>query len=175
MLAGITILEDSLALQQQEGGDATQATADHHQMPETGSPEDIGFSAEVKTAPAKPMETEETAAGETPNEEEATDKGAPVEEVTPDKEAAPDEETTAGEEEERPFEEPAETEPAMDSDAPDKMLRAAAVHDEAGRSAGLVDWRRQAGRGLSLSSTGTLTPSDSSRQSRSSSKSSFRS
>ena len=34
----------------------------------------------------------------------------------------------------------------MDSASPDEMLRAAAVHDEAGRSASLVDWRRQTRR-----------------------------
>ena len=34
----------------------------------------------------------------------------------------------------------------MDSDAPDEVPKAAAVHDGAGRSNGLVDWRRQAGR-----------------------------
>ena len=58
MLARIIILEGSLALQQQEGGGATQAAADL-QMLETGPPGDAGLAAEVRAAPALPMETEE--------------------------------------------------------------------------------------------------------------------
>ena len=82
MLALITILEDSLAPQQQEGGCATQAVAEH-QMLATGPPGEAGLTAEVKAAPAKPMETEETTMGETPNDEEDMSKDVSAEELTP--------------------------------------------------------------------------------------------
>ena len=123
MHARITSFEDLLDLQQQERDGAAQ-TAAEHLMFEAEPAEEVVFAAEVEAAPAEPMEmeTEEAAAGETPNVKGATAKDTPVEEAAPD------------EGEEGPLEEP-----ARDSASPDEMLKAATAHDEAGPSAGLVD------------------------------------